>query len=310
MNTPAVSIVMACRNAERFLASSVESILNQTCADFEFILIDDASDDPSGELLAEYARHDARIVLSRNESNLGLTQSLNLGLERARGIYIARMDADDIAMPTRIERQRQYLDAHPKVFLVGTAYEYIDEAGNTLGPHTPPTAPPRVAKTLPRTNCIAHPSILFRNGTGLRYRSKFLYAQDYDLYLRLLSEGKTLANLEEPLLRYRQHAESVTLSQAAKQALFADKARAFHRQRISEGQDSYGTWDPRSITDRDLTRSDDPVVLRAEIKASLSLKRYTEARALIRRHAALHGLRDSYILYWPWSLFKQYLARY
>ncbi|MDQ1257184.1 MAG: hypothetical protein QG656_1786 [Candidatus Hydrogenedentes bacterium] len=309
MNTPAVSIVMACRNAERFLASSVESILNQICADFEFILIDDASEDRSSELLAEYARHDARIVLSRNESNLGLTRSLNLGLERARGLYIARMDADDIAMPTRLERQRQYLDAHPEVFLVGTAYEYIDEAGNTLGSHTPPTAPARVAKTLPKINCIAHPSILFRNETGLRYRSKFQYAQDYDLYLRLLSEGKSLVNLEEPLLQYRQHAESVTLSQAAKQALFAEKARAFHRQRLADRQDRYDTWDPRDITDRDLTQSDDPVALRAEIKASLSLKRYAEARALIRRHATLHGLRDGYTLYWPWSLFKQYLAR-
>ncbi len=129
---PRVSVLMSVYNGERFLRDSVESILGQTFTDFEFLILDDGSTDSTCEILEEYANKDARIVLVRNDRNLGLTRSLNKGLRLVRGEYLARQDADDISLPKRLEMQVKFLDAHPEVGVVGSALEIIDENGNTI----------------------------------------------------------------------------------------------------------------------------------------------------------------------------------
>src|SRR5882672_2663017 len=128
---PKVSVLLPVWNAERYLAGSIESVLDQTFADFELLIVDDASTDGSRALIERY--RDRRIRLVENEKNLGVTRSLNLGLERARGRYVARADADDLCAPERLERQVAFLDAHPEVALVASCARWIDEHGAEIG---------------------------------------------------------------------------------------------------------------------------------------------------------------------------------
>ncbi len=120
-----VSIIMPVYNSSGYLSDAIESILSQTYSDFEFIIIDDASTDNSIEII--YSYHDPRIVLLKNDINLGVTHSLNKGIKHARGKYIARMDADDIALPQRIELQVDFLEKNPEFILVGSFFEVIPE---------------------------------------------------------------------------------------------------------------------------------------------------------------------------------------
>src|SRR5437016_6143907 len=133
---PTVSIIMAVHNAERFLAAAVESVLAQSFGDFEFIIVDDGSSDDSGAILRQFAKQDDRIHLIARE-NRGLTCSLNEMIAEARGEFLARMDADDLALPQRLAVQVKFMQEHPDVVLLGGAYELIDEAGRALTTLTP-----------------------------------------------------------------------------------------------------------------------------------------------------------------------------
>jgi glycosyltransferase involved in cell wall biosynthesis len=184
----------------------VESVLAQTFADFEFLVVDDGSTDGSPDYLASLCARDPRVRVLRNQENTGLTRSLNLGLAAARGRLLARMDADDISAPERLKRQVDFLHGHPEVGIVGSSRTLIDEAGTTLG----------YARAVPddlgiRWKCLlgnpfAHPSVVLRRDVlarhGLAYNESYRTAQDYELWPRVLRHVKG-ANLEEPLLRYR-----------------------------------------------------------------------------------------------------------
>ena len=126
---PKISVVMAVYNGERHLREAIDSILNQTFADFEFVIIDDASTDRSGRILQEYAGKDKRIVIIGNETNMGLSKSLNKGIRLTKGEYIARMDADDISFPDRFEKQVKFLDDHNDIGILGTHYLQMDIGG-------------------------------------------------------------------------------------------------------------------------------------------------------------------------------------
>ena len=130
---PAISVLMSVYNGGRYLADSIRSILDQSFGDFEFLIVDDASSDGSLEIIEEFACNDKRIVILRNECNLGLTRSLNLGLDRARGKYIARQDADDISLPKRLEKQWEFLEANHEIGVMGTAYYLINACGEIIG---------------------------------------------------------------------------------------------------------------------------------------------------------------------------------
>ena len=126
---PKVSVVMCVHNGERYLYEALESVLNQTFEDFEFIIVDDASADNTPAILKEYAAQDGRIRLMRNAHNLGLTRSLNKALRLAKGEYIARQDADDISLPQRLEKQVEFLNSNSRTAVVGSWTEVIDEYG-------------------------------------------------------------------------------------------------------------------------------------------------------------------------------------
>jgi glycosyltransferase involved in cell wall biosynthesis len=195
---------MSVHNDRRYLPAAVESILRQSFEDFEFLILDDGSTDGSADYLARV--EDPRIQLVRNEANLGLTRSLNRGLDLAEGLYLARMDADDVAMPRRLERQVAFLDARPRVGIVGCSRVLIDEAGRVVG-----HAPAAEDDADIRCKCLlgnpfAHPAVMLRldllNAHGLRYDERYRTAQDYELWSRLLAV--TMGhNLPDALLQYR-----------------------------------------------------------------------------------------------------------
>lgn len=223
---PSVSVIMSVYNGERYLRAAIDSVLTQTFTDYELIVIDDASTDRSTAILAEYAARDARLVLLRNETNLGLTKSLNIGLQAARGWYIARQDADDISLPSRFSRQVQYLDEHRETQLLGTQCIYIDAHGTRIGETRHPISDITIRWCFLADNAIAHPSAMFRRAliehTGLYYDTSLRYAQDYDLWVRMAEHGG-VANLDEPLIQYRIHPASISLQRRQEQQAIANQ---------------------------------------------------------------------------------------
>jgi glycosyltransferase involved in cell wall biosynthesis len=204
--SPAASVIMPVYNGEKYLKQAVESVLRQTLPDFEFIILDDGSTDETYSVLEEFARQDARIRLYQNEKNLGLSRTLNLGLEQARSEYIARMDADDICLPERLEKQVAFMDAHPEIGICGTWVETIgDNAGRIW---QLPEDHEAIYACILFTNCLAHPSVMIRRDVlrahNLWYDVRAYYTEDYDLWSRALPMVR-FANLPEILLRYRFH---------------------------------------------------------------------------------------------------------
>ena len=219
MARPRVSVLMSVYNGERFLHQAIESILRQTLVNLEFIIVDDGSNDRTPRVLEEFAEEDSRVVLVKNEENLGLTLSLNAGLQAARGEYIARQDSDDFSLPNRLVLQAQFLDEHPEVGVLGTWVLNTDEKDNEIDRWETPIYPGTVRWSLLFGNALVHGSVMIRRSVlppGPAYRSRILYAQDYDLWSRL-SFRTELANLPEVLLIRRVHPDMVTKTHSSGQ---------------------------------------------------------------------------------------------
>ena len=238
--TPKISILMAVFNCSTTLKDSIDSVLMQTFKDFEFIIINDGSTDDTLRIIEGY--EDDRIRLINNEKNLGLIKSLNLGLREVSGKYIARMDGDDIAMPDRLSIQFNYLEKNKDVFLLGSSALIIDEYGCVIK-KARITKGRDVSKILPTGNCLIHPSIMFRTIPNLFYREKMLHCEDYDFYLRLVTEGRILENIDKPLIKYRISPNSISRTKALLQRRQAEKAREFFFQRQKDGFDQYEGFD-------------------------------------------------------------------
>ena len=210
---------MSVHNGEAFLREAVDSVLAQTMPDFEFIVFDDGSTDGSGRILAGYT--DPRLRVIRNERSIGLTASLIRGVELARGRYVARLDADDVAEKHRLARQVGFLGRHPDVGIVGSEVVVIDPRGRRIGRGWVPHGDAQIRWTALFQNPIVHPSALLRRELlvrhGLNYDPAFRTSQDYDLWVRLL-EFCRAENFAEPLIRYRVHRGAVSLTRRDDQA--------------------------------------------------------------------------------------------
>ncbi len=219
LSAPAVTVLLAVYNGERYLRESLDSVLAQTFADFELLVIDDGSRDKTLSILDEYEAGDTRVrIVSR--PNRGLTNTLNQGLELARGQFLARMDADDVCMPDRLRIQVAYLREHPECVLVGSRVQLMDPDGRPIKQMCTETTHEQIdAAHLNRGWPVVHPAATMRLST-LReiggYRDNYNTLEDLDLFLRLAEVGK-LANVPEVLLKYRQHFASVTHSKEATQ---------------------------------------------------------------------------------------------
>jgi len=207
---PKVTILMSVYNGERYLREAIDSILNQTFRDFEFLIINDGSTDRTKEILDSYK--DPRIRVINNEKNIGLTKSLNKGLRLAKGEYIARMDADDISLPERLSTQAIFLDAHPDIGALGSAVQIINGCGIQSSVLRFPADHGFLRWCLCFYDPIPHPSAMMRKKAMEQvggYASDMMYAQDYDLWRRL-SVVTRLATLPDVLLYLRKHEESLT----------------------------------------------------------------------------------------------------
>lgn len=213
MKCPVVSVLMPVYNAERYVAEAVESILTQTFTDFEFLIIDDGSTDGSLEILRRYEQSDDRIRLI-SRPNTGYLVALNEMLAVARGEFIARMDADDISLPERLERQIAYLQSYPMCVAIGTCVLVVDPDGDPLCEWNK-EQDHNVIDALHldgrRGSVICHPSVMIRKQAIIdvgNYRDRFYMVEDFDLFLRLAEIGE-LANLPTALFKYRMHPGSI-----------------------------------------------------------------------------------------------------
>lgn len=194
---------MAVYNGMPYLKNAVDSILGQTYKNFEFIVIDDASTDSSWKYLK--SKKDRRLIVLQNKKNIGLASSLNRALKKARGEFIARMDADDISLPKRLQVQLNFMNKNPKVDLCGTWVNKINKEGKIVGSVKYPQTDQAIKRHLAWGPTIVHPTFFakakFFKGLG-NYDPSFDYAEDYELLVRA-SRGSTFANLPQKLLKWR-----------------------------------------------------------------------------------------------------------
>lgn len=256
MNKPKISVIMPNYNGEKYLVEAIESILNQTYRDFEFIIIDDGSTDNSVKIIKKYAQKDKRIKLLTNKKNLGLIKSLNKGLKIAKGKYIARMDSDDISLPKRLDIQFNFLEGNKNIFLLGTSFEFIDSEGGKLFNKINNYNSDIILKKMKEKSMVHHPTVMFRNEKSVYYREKAIYCEDRDLWLRLLRKGKKMRVIPDILLKYRIRKESICNSKNSQQQLFIKQVIAWDKN-ISRGSpEGYNEFDPNTI----LSQPDDDIL--------------------------------------------------
>jgi glycosyltransferase involved in cell wall biosynthesis len=218
-----ISVVMSVYNGEAYLREAIESILTQTHHDYEFIIINDGSTDNSERIISAFK--DPRIVSLKNEKNIGLIASLNRGLVQAKGKYIARIDADDVAIKDRLEKQFIFMEEHPGVVALGSDYyllinetlRYIKNEGDS----------DYLKSLLLFTPCFCHPTVMMRNifsRSGIVYDANFVHAEDYKLWTELAFLGK-FGNVPQPLLKYRSHQSQVSNKNAGTQLQISAEIR-------------------------------------------------------------------------------------
>jgi glycosyltransferase involved in cell wall biosynthesis len=207
MTSPVISVIMSVYNGSAYLKDAIESILYQTYTNFEFIIINDASTDDSLKIIESYT--DERLVLKTNDKNLGLTKSLNKGISLAKGKYIARMDCDDISLPERFQKQFSFFQENEDITVCGTNYQFIGGSTSNL----PLDNDTLKIKLFQGKNLIAHPSVMFRreifDDHNIEYDESVKYAQDFKLWVDISQKFK-IANVVEPLLKYRVHNQQIS----------------------------------------------------------------------------------------------------
>lgn len=225
---------MPVHNAARYLAAAVQSILSQTFGNFELICINDGSDDESLSIIEQFRRDDPRVrIISLPRQ--GLITALNTGLREARAPYVARMDADDIALPGRFDAQYTHMERNPNLWVLGTRTIWIDEHDIELKPPRFVQGSAEVARAMEEKCVICHPTVLMRRDRILElggYRAAYECAEDFDLWLRV-SERAGIDNLGVAGLKYRIHSTSVGATRVVRQQISAALAVATHRLRVA-----------------------------------------------------------------------------
>lgn len=219
---PVISVLMAVHNCDNFLIAAVNSVYKQTFTNFEFIIIDDASTDNTASILKSF--YDPRIRVIRNESNLGLTRSLNIGLAQARGEWIARMDADDVMLPHRLQTQLEKVTGTNSSVCFSRAI--VQEENNNYFKWTWVEQPWDVSvwAGLFGASYGVHPSVMIKRSTMLQfggYDEAYPKAQDYELFDRMCAAGEVFTYIPEPLLLYRRHSQQISCKKLPEQALLA-----------------------------------------------------------------------------------------
>ncbi len=249
MNSPTVSVVMAACNAAKTIAEAIDSILRQTWQDLELIVINDGSTDATESVINSF--HDRRIRLISNERNAGLAISLQRGTGAAMGRFIARMDADDLSHPQRLEKQLAFLDGQPRVGFAGTSIDLIDEQSRVFDQRLRPATDEFLQRELLIWNPFCHGSVIIRTEL-LRaaggYDASFPSAMDFDLWLRL-TEHSCAAIMPDVLYSWRIRPDSMTHAHRGRQDAFAGRALLLAWQRRVCGVDALGRALPARFAD-------------------------------------------------------------
>lgn len=207
-----VTVLMPVYNAAPYLNQAIDSILSQSFTDFEFLIINDGSTDQSDEIIRSYSDH--RIRYEKNSQNIKLIATLNKGLELANGVFIARMDADDIAEPTRLETQIRFLKDHPEIGICGSWFRSFGQSESKV---SYPVSDFEIRYTALYQCPFCHPTVVLRKElvteNDLRYSHDYPHAEDYEFWLRA-SRVSRMANIPHYLLRYRQHDQSVSKTES------------------------------------------------------------------------------------------------
>lgn len=214
--TPTISVLMPAYNAAAYIREAIDSILNQTFTDFEFVIINDGSTDATEEIILSYS--DERIQYYTNKCNMGIVKTLNRGIDLCRGKYIARMDADDISMPNRLEKQIHCLEANSQIVASGTLYAILGDEPNM--PVDVATNAEDIRYDMAIYCQFAHSTMMIRKDTldqyKLRYREEYKCAEDYKLWTEMLQYGE-MENIPEVLGYIRQCEEGISISNAERQ---------------------------------------------------------------------------------------------
>jgi len=224
---PVLSIIMGTYNSEKYISEAVDSILKQTFTDFEFIIVDDGSVDKTASILKNFCQKDSRIKVLWQKENIGLARSLNRALNIAKGKYIARMDADDIALKERLEREIEFLEKNEDYSIVGTGCYFLNSKGEIFGEKIFPIYDKDIKKELLKGNAFLHSSVMIKREIMAKfggYDEKFKFSQDYDLWLRMMNHCK-MHNLPEKLMVKRFHYRCLTIEKKKEQSKYALKAR-------------------------------------------------------------------------------------
>lgn len=228
---PKISVIMPAYNAEKYIGEAMDSILAQTFEDFEFIILNDCSRDRTEEIILSYT--DPRIVYLKNEENMGVAATLNKGLEVAKGEYIARMDADDISLPERFEKQVAFLEDNPRVAVLSSLVLVFDEKGNTRQSGYCVSSE-QMKIDLIFASALSHPSVMMRREVIVAlggYDRRFEGLEDYELWCRVSAEHQ-LAVYPQVLLRYRIHSAQVTQQSSPRKEAVQKQIRMGHLQRL------------------------------------------------------------------------------
>jgi glycosyltransferase involved in cell wall biosynthesis len=297
MDNPKVSLILSVYNEEEVLEECLDSLLKQTYDNLEIICIDDGSEDNSRDILERYDSENKQINFVPNEENLGLTKSLNKGIDIAEGKYIARQDADDFSLEKRIEKQVEYMENHPEVFLTGQHSDttrYYDEHGNLLRDFRPGK---KKGLDLEERVPIDHSSIMFRND-GMKYREKFQYSQDYDLYLRIKTDKGEIKLLDEELIYRKIQLDSISSRNNKKQAYFRDKGREFYQQRKQQAEDQYNQWQPGPPEQETTEESRKEMYYRKKMEYCLESKNKRKAQEFFGQYLILDEINNIDKLKW------------
>jgi glycosyltransferase involved in cell wall biosynthesis len=274
---PVISVVMPVYNSGQFLNLAIESILDQTYTDYEFIIINDGSTDHTESVILSYT--DSRIKYFKNPINLGIVATLNKGIELAKGTYLARMDADDISLPERFEKQHHFMESNPKIAVCGSQAFYINTMGIKTGQTDLPVQGNKIKAQLLFYNTFIHPTTFFKTEVikEIRYRSDYHYAEDYCL-LAQISRGHQVGNLSEPLLLYRVHEGNTTATKKKEMSIAHLKVLDYQiSYLLNKKADTRFLNEFYALAEHDFQTYSLPVyinILKSLLNANLETKRY------------------------------------
>ena len=284
--SPRVSVLMPVYNEEGRAGRALDSVLQQTYPSFEVVVVDDGSTDRTGDVLGSF-EHDRRVRVVRFDENQGLVAALNHGLSLCRGRLVARLDADDVCAPTRLERQVAVFDEFPDTAICATAYDRVSASGEFLRIGVPPLTHAALAVAMLAGNRILHASIMF-DSTLLRavggYDEAWFPVEDYDLWLRIMRVG-TYRGLPTPEVTYTVNPEGISATRAAEQHR-AGIERAISYCVELTGRSSRVHGDAE-LPISDLVRS--VRVLRRRLRRSGIPTKGLDRQALLLANAALRG---------------------